>query len=129
MYRPVAISRDRARGVARQSAHSPLLLGCMPPAARIRRPCSRNPPMAPTISAYMVGPHTLRLSTDAPVRLHPRTARFSGVEGDLHFFLGPDEPFTGNLREEIRRMEQATRKYWQHWVRSLATPFPVAARR
>ena len=71
---------------------------------------------------YLVGPPALRLSTDAPVGyiLEQRVFR---VEEDLHFFLGPDEPFAGNLREEIRRMEQATRHYWQHWARSLATPF------
>ncbi|MGB3738269.1 MAG: glycoside hydrolase family 15 protein [Pontixanthobacter sp.] len=71
---------------------------------------------------YLAGPQTLRLSTDASVGtiLEERAFR---LEADTHFFLGPDEPFTGNLREEIRRMEQSTRKYWQHWVRGLATPF------
>jgi len=71
---------------------------------------------------YLTGPQTLRLSTDAPIGyiLEQRTFR---IEGDTHFFLGPDEPFTGNLREELRRMEQSTRSYWQQWVRGLATPF------
>ncbi|MHA6333818.1 glycoside hydrolase family 15 protein [Qipengyuania sp. CAU 1752] len=71
---------------------------------------------------YLVGRQALRLSTDAPVGyvLEQRSFR---VEEDLHFFLGPDEPFIGNLREEIRRMEQSTRSYWQAWVRGLATPF------
>ena len=70
---------------------------------------------------YLVGPQPLRLSTDAPVGyvLEGRTFR---IEEDTHFFLGPDEPFAGNLREEIRRMEQSTRRYWQLWVRGLATP-------
>lgn len=71
---------------------------------------------------YLTADQALRLSTDAPVGyvLEGRTFR---IERDTHFFLGPDEPFNGNLREEVRRMEQLTRKYWQHWVRSLATPF------
>lgn len=71
---------------------------------------------------YLVGPQAMRLSTDAPVGyiLEQRTFR---IEDDTHFFLGPDEPFFGNLREEVRKMEQATRSYWQHWVRGLATPF------
>ncbi len=71
---------------------------------------------------YLVGRQAMRLSTDAPVGyvLEQRTFR---LEGDTHFFLGPDEPFVGNLREEIRRMEQSTRSYWQRWVRGLATPF------
>ncbi len=71
---------------------------------------------------YLVGPQALRLSTDAPVGylMEGRTFR---IEDDTHFFLGPDEPFVGNLREELRGMEQRTRKYWQQWVRGLATPF------
>lgn len=71
---------------------------------------------------YLTTGQSLRLSTDAAVGyiLEGRTFR---VESDMHFFLGPDEPFSGNLREEVRSMEQATRKYWQNWVRSLATPF------
>jgi len=70
---------------------------------------------------YLVGGQAIRLSTDAPVGyiLEKRTFR---VETDFHFFLGPDEPFSGNLRFELRQMEQQTLRYWQHWVRGLATP-------
>lgn len=70
---------------------------------------------------YIAGNHTLRLSTDAPVGyiMEGRTFR---IEDDTHFFLGPDEPFVGNLREQVRSMEQGTRKYWQNWVRMLAIP-------
>lgn len=70
---------------------------------------------------YLTGENILRLSTDAPVGyiLEGRTFR---IEEDTHFFLGPDEPFVGNLREAVRSMEQSTRKYWQHWVRGLHIP-------
>ncbi|MXO95279.1 glycoside hydrolase family 15 protein [Erythrobacter aquimaris] len=70
---------------------------------------------------YQLGDQTMRLSTDAPVGyvLEGRSYR---VEADQHFFLGPDEPFVGNIRSEIRRMEANTRKYWQHWVRGLHIP-------
>ncbi len=70
---------------------------------------------------YLTGANALRLSTDAPVGyiLEGRTFR---IEEDTHFFLGPDEPFVGNLREQVRSMEQSTRKYWQNWVRMLAIP-------
>jgi GH15 family glucan-1,4-alpha-glucosidase len=70
---------------------------------------------------YLVTGQALRLSTDAPVGyvLEQRTYR---VESDQHFFLGPDEPFSGNLRAELRNMEEQTRKYWRLWVRGLATP-------
>jgi len=71
---------------------------------------------------YLVGEQAMRLSTDAPVGyiLERRPYR---VESDQHFFLGPDEPFVGNLRAELRKMEDETRKYWRLWVRGLATPF------
>ncbi|QFT77606.1 glycoside hydrolase family 15 protein [Erythrobacter sp. THAF29] len=71
---------------------------------------------------YLVGPQALRLSTDAPVGyvLEGRTFR---IEEDTHFFLGPDEPFVGNVREELRAMEQRSRRYWQQWVRGLHIPF------
>lgn len=70
---------------------------------------------------YLVAGQALRLSTDAPVGyvIEQRTYR---VESDQHFFLGPDEPFSGNLRTELRQMEEQTRKYWRLWVRGLATP-------
>jgi len=108
--------------------------------ARIVRPISGNPrvkvilrptknygaSLADTTNGtnhirYMVQPQALRLSTDAPVGyiLEQRAFR---IENDTHFFLGPDEPFIGNLREEVRAMEQKSRKYWQEWVRMLAIP-------
>lgn len=70
---------------------------------------------------YLIGGQPIRLSTDAPVGyiLEERSYR---VERDQHFFLGPDEPFSGNVRSELRRMENETRRYWQLWSRGLATP-------
>ncbi|MCL6251595.1 glycoside hydrolase family 15 protein [Altererythrobacter sp. KTW20L] len=70
---------------------------------------------------YLLGDQAMRLSTDAPVGyvLEGRPYR---VESDQHFFLGPDEAFSGNVRAELREMEDLTRKYWQIWVRGLATP-------
>jgi len=70
---------------------------------------------------YIAGAETLRLSTDAAVG-YIQEGRYFRVEDDLHFFLGPDEPFVGNLRETVRSMEQQSRKYWQNWVRMLAIP-------
>jgi GH15 family glucan-1,4-alpha-glucosidase len=70
---------------------------------------------------YLVGHQAMRLSTDAPVG-YVLEQRYYRIESDQHFFLGPDEPFSGNLRSELRRMEQDTRRYWQHWVRGLAIP-------
>ncbi|MEB3415269.1 glycoside hydrolase family 15 protein [Alteriqipengyuania sp. WL0013] len=71
---------------------------------------------------YLVGDQAMRLSTDAAVG-YVLEKRFFRIEDDTHFFLGPDEPFVGNLREQVRGMEQKTRSYWQNWSRGLATPF------
>ncbi|RYG23511.1 MAG: glycoside hydrolase family 15 protein, partial [Burkholderiales bacterium] len=43
-------------------------------------------------------------------------------EEDLHFFLGPDEPFSGNVRREVETSLDKTSIYWRSWVRGLATP-------
>ncbi|MGN3974199.1 glycoside hydrolase family 15 protein [Tsuneonella sp. SYSU-LHT278] len=115
MYRPVAFVR-----IVRPVAGAPRLLVNLTPmhgyGARV----------APATTGtnhvrFLTGEHSLRLSTDAPVGtvLEGRAYR---VESDQHFFFGPDEPFSGNIRAEVRQMEEQTRKYWQLWVRSLATP-------
>ena len=116
MYRPVAISR-----IVRPVAGSPRIRVVLRPMRDYGAALAETTHGSNHIR-YLIGPQALRLSTDAPVGyvLEQRDFR---VERDLHFFLGPDEPFDGNLREEVRRMEQATRNYWQRWVRGLATPF------
>ena len=70
---------------------------------------------------YLIGPQALRLSSDAPIG-YVLENRYFRVESDLHFFLGPDEPFVGNLRSELRRMESLTRDYWKIWTRGLHIP-------
>lgn len=115
MYRPVAFSR-----IVRPVAGSPRVRVVLRPMRDYGATLAETTNGTNHIR-YLVGPQALRLTTDAPVGyvLEGRPFR---LEEDLHFFLGPDEPFAGNLREEIRRMEQATRTYWQRWVRGLATP-------
>ena len=71
---------------------------------------------------YLVGSQAMRLTTDAPVGYVMAGQAFR-VETDMHFFVGPDEPFAGNVASEVRQMEELTRKYWQSWVRGLATPY------
>ncbi|QIK95358.1 glycoside hydrolase family 15 protein [Sphingomonas sp. HDW15A] len=70
---------------------------------------------------YLLHPQPLRLSTDAPVGriLDGRSFR---LERSLHFFLGPDEPFVGNVEQEVARMLHQTRAHWRQWVRGLAIP-------
>jgi GH15 family glucan-1,4-alpha-glucosidase len=115
MYRPVAISR-----IVRPVAGSPRIRVVLRPMRDYGAAVAETTHGTNHIR-YLVGREPLRLSTDAPVG-YIREERAFRIEGDLHFFLGPDEPFAGNLREEVRRMEQATRSYWQRWVRGLATP-------
>ena len=115
MYRPVAYAR-----IVRPVAGTPRLKVTLTPmrdygAERAKTTYGTNH------IRYLIGDQAIRLSTDAPVGyvLEQRPYR---VESDQHFFLGPDEPFIGNVRDEVRRMESLTRKYWRLWVRGLATP-------
>ena len=116
MYRPVAYAR-----VVRPVAGTPRMKVVMRPMRDYGAQLAETTNGTNHIR-YLVGNQALRLSTDAPVGyvLEQRTYR---VESDQHFFLGPDEPFSGNLRAELRTMEEMTRRYWRHWVRGLATPF------
>ncbi|MBL8532174.1 MAG: glycoside hydrolase family 15 protein, partial [Hyphomonadaceae bacterium] len=63
----------------------------------------------------------LRLSTTAPVS-HILSARPFRLEDEHIFFLGPDEPFDGDLRATVGAMFENTRDYWLTWTRMLATP-------
>mgnify|MGYP000035347783 FL=1 len=116
MYRPVAFAR-----IVRPIAGNPRIRVVLNPMRNY------GAEVADTTSGtnhirYLTQGQALRLSTDAAVG-YIQDKRTFRVEDDTHFFLGPDEPFVGNLREQVRRMEQSTRSYWQNWARSLATPF------
>ena len=116
MYRPVAFAR-----IVRPIAGNPRIRCVLSPMKHYGQSLADKTNGTNHIR-YLVGHQALRLSTDAPVGylMEGRTFR---IEADTHFFLGPDEPFVGNLREELRAMEQKTRRYWEHWVRGLATPY------
>jgi len=116
MYRPVAFAR-----IVRPIAGNPRIRVVLKP-MRDHGASVAEMTNGTNHVRYLIADQAMRLSTDAPVGYVLESRKFR-LEDDLHFFLGPDEPFNGNLREEVRRMEQLTRKYWQLWVRSLATPF------
>jgi GH15 family glucan-1,4-alpha-glucosidase len=63
----------------------------------------------------------LRLTTDAPVG-HVVEGRCFRLEKPLHFFLGPDEPFVGNVGHTLAAMLHQTADHWREWVRGLAIP-------
>ncbi len=66
-------------------------------------------------------PGMMRLTTTAPIS-HVLESRPFRLEEEHIFFLGPDEPFDGNLRDVARMMRENTELYWRNWVRMLATP-------
>jgi GH15 family glucan-1,4-alpha-glucosidase len=70
---------------------------------------------------YICNDVTLRLTTDCPVS-HILTERAFRLEQPLSLFLGPDEPFDGEIAPTVRRMLDDTTRYWMTWVRSLSLP-------
>ncbi|MBR0551364.1 glycoside hydrolase family 15 protein [Stakelama marina] len=70
---------------------------------------------------YMLDGLQLRLSTNAPVGLVNEERAFR-VERPLHFFLGPDESFSGDISTSVEEMLNYTVYHWQDWARGLATP-------
>ncbi|MEL7196845.1 MAG: glycoside hydrolase family 15 protein [Pseudomonadota bacterium] len=115
MYRPVAYAR-----MVRPIAGTPRIKVVLKPTKNYGAQIAETTNGTNHIR-YLVGAQAMRLSTDAPVGyvLEGRTFR---LEEDTHFFLGPDEPFVGNVQDELRGMEQRSRKYWQSWVRGLHIP-------
>ena len=70
---------------------------------------------------FLTDPQPLRLTTDAPIgRL--LDGRYFRLERTLSLFLGPDEPFVGNVEVEAAQMLHETRRHWKYWVRTLAIP-------
>jgi GH15 family glucan-1,4-alpha-glucosidase len=70
---------------------------------------------------FITEPQPLRLTTDAPV-IHLLEERSFRLEKPLHFFLGPDEPFVGNVEQTVAMMLEQTEHHWRDWVRGLAIP-------
>jgi GH15 family glucan-1,4-alpha-glucosidase len=70
---------------------------------------------------YLGSEAALRLTTTAPVSFIRSQTAFR-LEQPYFFFLGPDEPFVGDLGPVLLEMHENTRAYWQTWVRTLALP-------
>lgn len=70
---------------------------------------------------YVLPGITLRLTTDAPVRMIREGVPFV-VGDDVHLVLGPDETMTESVSAFARRAEEATISYWRNWVRTLSIP-------
>jgi GH15 family glucan-1,4-alpha-glucosidase len=115
MYRPVAFCR-----IVRPLAGAPRLKVALNAATNWgERDAERT--SGTNHIRYLLKPQPLRLTTDAPVGqiLEGRPFR---LEKPLHFFLGPDEPFSGHVGQTIAAWLHQTAEDWQDWVRGLAIP-------
>ena len=70
---------------------------------------------------YVAQDLTLRLTTNGPVS-HVVDERTFRLEEPFALFLGPDEPFQGEVLAVANAALADTAAYWREWVRTLATP-------
>ncbi|SKA08150.1 glycoside hydrolase family 15 protein [Novilysobacter spongiicola] len=70
---------------------------------------------------YLVPGFTLRLTTDAPVRLVREQVPFV-LDRELNLVLGPDETLTQPVAAFARNARERTEAYWREWVRYLSVP-------
>ena len=115
MYRPVAFTR-----IVRPVAGAPRIKVAINPSVDWgERDAERT--SGTNHVRFLLKPQPLRLTTDAPV-IHLLEGRSFRLERSLHFFLGPDEPFVGNVTEVLASMLHQTAAHWREWVRGLAVP-------
>ncbi|MGY3265882.1 glycoside hydrolase family 15 protein [Lysobacter sp. HA35] len=70
---------------------------------------------------FVLNDFTLRLNTDAPVRMVREEIPFL-LDRELHFILGPDETFTRAISDYAHEALEKTIDYWREWVRALSIP-------
>lgn len=114
-YRPVAFAR-----IVRPVAGSPRIRTVLTPMSGYGAQLAAKTQGSNHVR-YLVERNTLRLTTDAPVG-YVLDERCFRIERALHFFLGPDEAFDGDIEYDVESMLQKTGDYWRLWVRGLATP-------
>lgn len=114
-YRPVAFAR-----IVRPIAGSPRIRVRLRPTCDWGNACGFRTGGSSHLR-YLSGPMTMRLTTTAPIGLVAAERTFR-LEHPLHFFLGPDESFIGDIAETLDQMVAATAAEWREWVRGLAIP-------
>lgn len=114
-YRPVAFAR-----IVRPVAGSPRIRVKLRPACGWGGECGQRIGGTNHIR-FQTDAMTLRLTTTAPVGMVHEERGFR-VERPLHFFLGPDESFAGDVGATIDAMLADTTAEWREWVRGLAIP-------
>jgi GH15 family glucan-1,4-alpha-glucosidase len=70
---------------------------------------------------YVCEDITLRVTANGPIS-HVLDERTFRLEEPFALFLGPDEPFQGEVLAVANAMLGDTAAYWREWVRTLATP-------
>jgi GH15 family glucan-1,4-alpha-glucosidase len=70
---------------------------------------------------YLLPGMTMRLTTDAPLRLLRDGLPFV-LDRELHCVLGPDETLLQPVDHFVRESERQTIDYWREWVRYLSIP-------
>ena len=115
MYRPVAFAR-----IVRPVTGAPRVRVSLNPATNWGAKDAERTSGTNHIR-YLLKPQPLRLTTDAPVG-HVLESRPFRLEKALHFFLGPDEPFSGHIGHTVATMLHQTSDEWRGWVRGLAVP-------
>ncbi len=71
---------------------------------------------------FMLDSTTLRLTSDAPVRMLLDAMPFV-LDRELNLILGPDETLTQPVARFAHNAEQRTLDYWHEWTRYLSIPF------
>lgn len=114
-YRPVAYAR-----IVKPISGSPRIRVKLRPTRGWGVPCRRKIGGSNHVR-YQTDAMDLRLSTTAPVAMVDEELPFR-VDSPLHFFLGPDESFVGDIAASVGSMLTETKKEWREWVRGLAIP-------
>jgi len=114
-YRPIAFAR-----IVRPVAGRPRLRVKLRPTHRLGQG-DPDRTLGSNHIRYALKATPLRLTTNAPVSMIDQETAFR-VERPLHFFLGPDESFMGEIGPTIEQMLADTTVDWQLWVRGLAIP-------
>jgi GH15 family glucan-1,4-alpha-glucosidase len=115
IYRPVAFAR-----IVRPLSGSPRIRVRLRPTQDWGRP---SPPL-PGGSNHLrfdLSAVPMRLTTNAPIGM-VREERYFRLERPMHFFLGPDESFAGDVQDALDGMLAHTEAEWRQWVRGLAIP-------
>jgi GH15 family glucan-1,4-alpha-glucosidase len=103
-------------------------IGGMPRITIRVRPCTNygKPVVRRTMGSnhitYWGDDAIMRLTTDAPLSYIESESTFV-LTRPLHFVIGTDEPFVGELASTCRDFLSRTHEYWTDWVRGLSISY------